>query len=84
MTHKSKNVLMFLLGTMFFLVACQNDAMLEVVDHELMSTEIASEKTTYITQVSVDDARKVAELFKGVKNDSRSIKAIQEIKPINN
>ena len=32
MTHKFKNVSMLLFGAMFFLVACQNDAVQEVVD----------------------------------------------------
>lgn len=44
MTHKFKNVSMLLFGAMFFLVACQDNAMQEVVDNQLRSSVIASEK----------------------------------------
>ena len=44
MTHEFKNVSMFLFGAMFFLVACQNDAVQEIVN-ENVSLEIASKET---------------------------------------
>ena len=64
MTHKFKNVSMFLFGAMFFLVACQNDAVQEIVN-ENVSLEIASKETAYTTKVSVDDAKRVANLLTG-------------------
>lgn len=82
MTHKSKNVSMLLFGAMFFLVACQDNAMQEVVDNQLRSSVIASEKAAYTTKVTVDDAKKVAELFNGTKADSRSAKVIKEIQVV--
>lgn len=82
MTYKLKNASMLLFGAMFFLVACQNNAMQEVVDNQLKSTVIASEKAAYTTKVTVDDAKKVAELFNGTKADSRSAKVIKEIQVV--
>ena len=58
MTHKFKNVSMLLFGAMFFLVACQNDAVQEVVDNHT-PTEIAGVKAAYTTKVSVDDAKRI-------------------------
>lgn len=81
MTHKFKNVSMLLFGAMFFLIACQNDAVQEVVDSNIL-TEVASEETTYTTKVSVDDAKRVANLFNGTSNDSRALKEIKEIKVV--
>lgn len=81
MTHEFKNVSMFLFGAMFFLVACQNDAVQEIVN-ENVSLEIASKETAYTTKVSVDDAKRVANLFNRTSNDSRALKAIKEIKVV--
>lgn len=81
MTHKFKNVSMLLFGAMFFLIACQNDAVQEVVDSNIL-TEVASEKTAYTTKVSVYDAKRVANLFNGTSNGSRALKAIKEIKVV--
>ena len=81
MTHKFKNVSMLLFGAMFFLVACQNDAVQEVVDNHT-PTEIAGVKAAYTTKVSVDDAKRVAGLFNGAGGESRALKVIKEIKVV--
>lgn len=81
MTHKFKNVSMLLFGAMFFLVACQNDAVQEVVDNHT-PTKIAGVKATYTTKVSVDDAKRVAGLFNGAGGESRALKVIKEIKVV--
>lgn len=44
MTHKFKNVPMLLFGEMFFLVACQNDAMQEVVDNPIVAGRNSNRK----------------------------------------
>jgi len=79
MTHKFKNVLMLLFGAMFFLVACQNDAVQEVVGNHT-PTEIEGVKAAYLAKVSVDDAKRVAGLFNGSGGGSRALKVIKEIK----
>lgn len=79
MTHKFKNLAMLLFGAMFFLVACQNDALQEVVDNHT-PTGIAGVKAAYTTKVSVDDAKRVAGLFSGAGDESRALKVIKEIK----
>ena len=76
MTHKFKNVAMLLFGAMFFLVACQNDAVREVVDNHTPA-DIAGVKAAYTTQVSVDDAKRVAGLFNGTGSESRALQSNQ-------
>lgn len=83
MTH-NKNLWTFLCGTMFFLTACQNDAVQEVVENLQQPETVAVENEAYTTQVTTDDALRVATLFDGgSKAATRSDRTIKEVKTIN-
>lgn len=81
MTHNLKNVF-FLLGIMFFFAACQNDVVKEFVENNPVVSDFATNKSSYTTKVSVDDALNVAKLFKST--ETRSVKSVKGIETIKN
>ena len=82
MTHIFKNTSMIIFGTVFFLVACQNDALLQEVVENTIPERTTIVKAPCTTIVSMDDAKRVASLFDETEGKSRTLKVIKEIKVV--